>query len=240
MKIAIISDIHSAYAPFLEAVKDARRQGFDKIILLGDLFTYGVDPVRCSELVHDLIEKYNAIFVGGNHDLIYQESEYGSSKYYESLPDWIKESADWTWNKIGNEWPSFIECVPEWSFQALLLAHANPFGYRDWTYLSNADQLKKAADVCQSRGYKFGVFGHLHRSNFYRSDSVEIHVVGSIGQPRSREDVTPHWAMISYDGETLHLERRRVHFDAKQHCGSIMSEPGLSDATKNRICRYFE
>lgn len=240
MKIAVISDIHSAYAPFNEAVKDARKEGVDKIVILGDLFTYGVDPVRCTELTDELISKDSAILIEGNHDLIYRELDCGGGEYYNSLPGWIRESVDWTWNELGCNWPFRDQYMPEWDVGSLLLAHANPFGFGDWTYLSNTQYMEKAASICAERGYRFGVFGHLHRSNFYRSHIAELHVVGSIGQPRSQQDVTPSWAIIDFDGDHFSLEHRQVKFDRKAHCASIWNTKSLSVATKVKLCRYFQ
>lgn len=240
MRVAIISDVHSAYSPFIEAVRAARKEGFDQLILLGDLFTYGVNPVECSELAQDLVENDGALLIEGNHDQVYRALENGESAYYNSLPDWIRESVNWTWNELGRQWPRRLECIPEWHVDTLLFAHANPFEFGDWTYLADTERLSRAAETCVRRGYRFGIFGHLHRSNHYRSGSVELHIVGSIGQPRSLDDRTPHWAMAELSDGELIFERHRVAFDPKVHCTAIWNTPSLSDVTKRKLCRYFE
>lgn len=240
MKIAVISDIHSAYEPFNEAVLEAKKEGFDQIIILGDLFTYGVDPFKCVELTKELISKDRAILIEGNHDLLYRELNYGEGAYYSSLPEWIRESVDWTWNELGCCWPFQDQFLSEWNIGSLLLAHANPFGFGDWTYLSNTQSMEQAASICAIRGYRFGVFGHLHRSSFFRNHSAELHVVGSIGQPRSQQDKTPSWAMIEFDGDNFSLEHRLVKFNREAHCASIWKTQSLSDTTKAKLCRYFQ
>lgn len=239
MRIAVISDIHAAYQPFAVALTAARAVGFDQLILLGDLFTYGVEPVECAELAHEAIQRDGAILVGGNHDQLYIDMEQQQFDYYNGLPDWIRESVDWTWAALDRKWPTGLTCVDEWSSGPLLLAHANPFGYGDWTYLSNQTLLARAAQRCRERGFRYGVFGHLHRWSDYKDDEVEIHIVGSVGQPRSREDPDPHWCMIEISGGNFSISREYIEFDSKAHCDAIRSNSALSDRTKNMLCGYF-
>ena len=240
MRIAVISDIHAAHAPFEEALKAARATGFDQLILLGDMFTYGVNPVECADLAFNAIANDNALLIGGNHDQLYIDLEQQQRAYYDALPDWIRESVEWTWDAIGNRWPATLPCINEWSVGGLFMAHANPFGYGDWTYLSNAANLDKAADVCAKAGYQYGVFGHLHRTMNHTTAASHIHVIGSIGQPRSRDDPNPHWAMLELTDTELLVTRHDVTFDAEAHCANIQTLSAISDATKNKLCGFFE
>jgi predicted phosphodiesterase len=240
MRIAVISDIHAAYAPFHAAMTAARRAGFDELVLLGDLFTYGINPIECTDLACEVIDRDRAILVGGNHDQIYVDLANGSSPYVDSLPGWIRESVDWTWSKLGESWPRGLDWVEELPRGALLLSHANPFGYGDWTYLADGTKLERAADALSERGYRWGVFGHLHRAmDHVRSDGVAVHVVGSIGQPRDRLDARPQWAMLDLDNDSMSISRHFVDFDAGAHCAAIQAEAGLSQLTKNKLCGYF-
>lgn len=240
MRIAVISDIHSAYAPFAQAYSDALEAGFDQMILLGDLFTYGVDPIRCAELAAKAIARDGALLIGGNHDQLYIDLQNGNTAYFDRLPDWIKESVSWTWDILGTHWPIDLPILEEWETGAVLMAHANPFGYGDWTYMSGETELTKASAACATRGYRYGVFGHLHRSRYHSDDNAEIHVIGSIGQPRASDDRLPQWAMIEYRNEKLTLLRHNVAFDASAHCAAIQQHPDLSASTKNRLCGFFE
>ena len=67
MRYAILSDIHGN-RPALEAVlADARRQGFDTALLLGDVVGYGAEPGACIALLGALDL---AGAVRGNHDKV--------------------------------------------------------------------------------------------------------------------------------------------------------------------------
>jgi predicted phosphodiesterase len=240
VRIAVISDVHAAFAPFDAALTDARSAGFDQLILLGDLFTYGTEPAACADLTLEAIDKDGALLIGGNHDQLYVDLERQDTGYYDRLPDWIRESVDWTWNCMGRQWPANLNYVEEWSCGDMLMAHANPFGYGDWTYLSNDDLLDRAARTCAQRGYRFGIFGHLHRNRYYSGAGVEVHIIGSVGQPRSNEDRAPQWAMLEMTPGGLTVERHSVAFDPAAHCHAIRMQAGLSDSTKNRLCGYFQ
>lgn len=240
MRIAVISDVHAAYEPFATGLADARSAGFDQLVLLGDLFTYGLEPRECAELASDAIAKDGAVLVGGNHDQLYVDLEKGNRDYFDELPDWIRESVEWTWNALDNRWPSSLPWIAEWSTAELLMAHANPFGYGDWTYLSDEKSLERAAEVCAMRGYRYGIFGHLHRYMLHSTPNCEIHVVGSIGQPRSRHDRAPHWAMVEVAKSEVSIVRHDVRFDAAAHCAAVRQHPDFTEGTKAKLCGYFE
>jgi predicted phosphodiesterase len=240
VRIAVISDVHAAHAPFAAALSAARAKGFDQLILLGDLFTYGLQPVECADLAFEAIDRDKAVLIGGNHDQLYIDMEQDNRDYYDRLPDWIRESVEWTWDRLGKHWPDALPCVPEWRCSQLLMAHANPFGYGDWTYLSNESNLDRAAEICAQQGYRYGVFGHLHRAINHSSSAADIHVIGSIGQPRSRDDQVPHWAMLDLNDDRMNVTRHNVAFDAKAHVTEIFAHPDLSDHTKTKLCGFFE
>ncbi|WP_435418776.1 metallophosphoesterase family protein [Parerythrobacter aurantius] len=241
MRIAVISDIHSAAAPFRKALADARAEGFDQLILLGDLFTYGVDPTACRELAIEAIDRDGAFLVGGNHEQLYIDLRDRRSAYIDRLPSWIRESIEWTWQELGGEWPTQLDWIAEWAWGSALFAHANPFGFGDWTYLSDEELLRAAARRLRERGFRYGIFGHLHREKFFRDEQgVEVHVVDSVGQPRSRQGGMPSWTMVESKSDALHVEVRPVEFDPLAHQSAILRAPGLSEETKSMLCRFYQ
>ncbi len=241
MRIAVISDVHSNIAPFRQALKDARQEGFDQLILLGDLFTYGVDPCACRDLALEAIDRDGAFLVGGNHEQLYIDLRDRRSAYIDKLPEWIRELVEWTWGELGEEWPLRLEWIPEWAWGSVLFAHANPFGYGDWTYLSDETLLSTAASKLRERGFRAGIFGHLHRAKFYRDeDGTEVHVVNSVGQPRSRHQTQPAWAFVEIVGGKLSVSKRPIEFDRNAVQTGIHAISGLSSDTKSMLCRFYQ
>lgn len=70
-KFFVSSDIHSAYTPWMNALKEA---GFDenndshKIVVCGDLFDRMDESLQVYDFVKDMIEKDKLIYVLGNHE----------------------------------------------------------------------------------------------------------------------------------------------------------------------------
>jgi predicted phosphodiesterase len=239
VKVAILSDIHSAAEHFRDALNDARAEGFDALVILGDLFTYGPDPVETLELVQDAISRDGAILITGNHDLLYLEGPERAA-YVSRLADWIRESVDWTAGQLdGGDDLDRLPWQAEWEQDGVLLSHANPFGFGDWTYLRDEAGMAAAWQSLQDRSFDWGVFGHVHR--FRRFDSERgrggVVTVGSIGQPRDKAEPFSQWAMMD-TAPQFAVEQRRVARDWASTIQRIRAS-SLSEATKLRLCQFF-
>lgn len=239
MRIAVISDIHGAAQPFAKALDDARGEGFDHLVLLGDLLTYGIEPEACLDLARNAMAKDSAILVGGNHDQLYVDLALGNAAYFDAMPDWIRESVEWTMHRI-TQWPADIGWHESWTAEQALFAHANPFGYGDWTYLSDENRLQQASTALSSQGFRWGIFGHLHRPAQYIGEAASAYVVGSIGQPRSNEHPTPQWSMVEIDNGELSITARSVDFNPEEHRQAIQQTTAMTQVTRDTLCRYFK
>ena len=239
MKLAILSDIHSAADHYEAGLAAARAEGFDRLIILGDLFTYGPEPARVMDLTLDAIDRDGAVLIAGNHDQMYLELAAGHSDYAPRLQEWIRESVEWTVTKLDSA-PSLhdLPWQEEWSADGVLIAHANPFGFGDWTYLTDDDRFERACVTLSERGFGFGLFGHTHRFRVYEaSDGTRAATVGSIGQPRTRGSPTSEWALLTI-GDTVELDRRVIDLGWGKLQADIRAS-SLSPATQQRLCEYF-
>lgn len=238
MKLAILSDIHAAADAYEAALHAARAEGFDQLLILGDLLTYGPDPGRTLDLTADAVSRDGALLVVGNHDHLYREPEASSTFYAAGLPEWIRESIDWTVLQTTPDPLSRFHWQEEWSEGEFLAAHANPFGAGDWTYLRTDADFDRAGQVLADRGYRYGLFGHIHRFARRNIGNSWVATIGSIGQPRDREDPLPQWAVARYDGRSWQVEQRHVDFDWSSHKAAIQAT-SMSAATKQRLCAFF-
>lgn len=74
MKIMVISDIHGVKPALEQALTIFKREGYDRLLILGDLYYHGprnpiqegYDPMGCSELLKTIQEKL--IIIRGNCD----------------------------------------------------------------------------------------------------------------------------------------------------------------------------
>ena len=67
MLIALFADIHANRQAFSACLAQAREQGAQRIVLLGDYVGYGADPEWTVTTVMDLVDQ-GAVAVLGNHD----------------------------------------------------------------------------------------------------------------------------------------------------------------------------
>jgi predicted phosphodiesterase len=239
VRVALISDIHAAAGPYGLALDAARREGFDRLILMGDLLTYGPSPAETIALTRQAVERDGAVILRGNHDQIYFDIEAGGSPYVDALPGWIRESADWTLAEIGGAAAlRAFQWQDEWQAGPLLVSHANPFGGGDWTYLNGPEPMERACGVLAERGFSFGVFGHVHRFRRFAAAGVELATIGSVGQPRDEADKAPQWAMAEVTDGRVSIERRPLDHDWSDDIRMINATL-LSQATKERLVRFL-
>lgn len=239
MRIAAIGDIHAAADHLEAALAEARRIGFDQLIIMGDLWTYGPQPVRTLDLVREAIARDDAVLLGGNHDPLYVDGGSAAAAYFAALPDWIAESVVWTREQLAASEPAQLsQWQAEWTHGDLLMSHANPYAPGDWSYLSHPDQFERACEVMAERGFVWGVFGHTHRAGQHRGTSGSTAVtIGSIGQPRG-DVAAGQWAMLKHTRQGLAVDHHSVALDWSAHCRMIDATT-LSTATKQRLKGFY-
>jgi predicted phosphodiesterase len=238
MRIAFISDIHAAADPLRTALAAARNTGFDHLILLGDLLTYGVQPHETLELVQQAIDLDRAVLVRGNHDQVYLDREQGRVSYELTMPGWIRESVDWTCRRFACNHPlSRLAWQDEWETDGLLAAHANPFLPGDWSYLRLPEDMGRALGALNERGYRAGIFGHTHRFRSYGADEGSVITVASVGQPRDSPRRS-EWTLVEWKNGDVLAERHCVPVDWEALIRAVRATE-LSNDAKNRICRMY-
>ena len=236
----MLSDIHGVAGPYARALDAARREGFDRLLILGDLLTYGVDPAEVLDLTNDALARDDAILIGGNHDAIYRSAERGAGSYYATMPGWVRESVDWTCARLRSDEP--LRGLPlrdEWTAGPFLAAHANPHGAGDWGYVASPDEMDRAREALAARGFRWGVVGHTHRFRAFDDGPVKLWTMASIGQPRDRNDRPPHWAMIEMSDDAIDVSPRPIEHDWSSHVAAIRAT-SMSEPTKARLCGFFQ
>ena len=204
MKIAIISDIHSNADALSIVVGELAKNNVDLTIILGDILTYGCQPLEVINILRKYNSKNSTVFIKGNHDQIYFDIQSGFKKTDYKLPKFVKDSILWTLSEIKsiNLESEYVWC-DDYSIGEIYFSHANPFEYGDWRYIENLEELNNSFSVLQNKGFFAGIFGHSHRqvfagkkdSKLYEfnnycstTDDVDQLIVntGSVGQPRGK------------------------------------------------------
>lgn len=229
----------------------------DAVVLMGDLLTYGCNPKETLELIERCLSTRTSALLVGNHDVLYRDILDGDTRYYDKLPDWIRESVDWTLRQIDGRW--FANGLPwanEVTLGNILIAHANPYVHGDWTYLDSREDYRRALQVLGERGFQLGIFGHVHRPRLLSQAQQgeqwitklvhEYQVaagmsvawnVGSLGQQRS-ENPCASVGSLRRRESGFELRHHAVPYDVQAHLDSIRGA-GLSERTTERLSSYY-
>jgi predicted phosphodiesterase len=258
MRIAVLGDIHANVRALKAAFERADRKGFDKLILLGDLLTYGADIVEVIDLVGDRFAAGNLLLLKGNHDAMYLDLLSNQNAYFTPMPAWIRESVEWTMRHLPHGAWKDLAFDDEFALGSFLFSHANPYGANRWDYLNTIDQNYAAAEKLLIRKFNVGVFGHTHRPKWYRNqnsrgeflsvdsgilDLSSVHILnaGSIGQPRDKNKTlsTVLWIQVN-DIQTLdsHFFFQPFSWDVAGHLQAL-SRTGMSESTLKKLAEFY-
>lgn len=251
-----ISDLHGNARALRAALALARREPFDRMVILGDLLTYGPDPAEVLDLVAAEVAAGASLLLG-NHDELYLDLLDGRTAYYDGLGSWIRESVDWTLSRIDPAVLRGLPFVREQVEGELYLAHANPFG--DWRYLNDPIDHREAGAALRARGLRVGLFGHTHRQRVVElpsergmgdddrsaarwapADDADVLVLnaGSVGQPRNRA-ARATLLRLELDAAGARVRVEAVDHDVEGHKAALRALP-LSEDARARLLRFHE
>ena len=215
MRSAIFGDIHANLEAFEVVLADAREQGCESFICLGDVVGYNANPRECLEIVQSL----ECPVVKGNHDS-YVSSEHSLVTFNplaEVAIQWTRDQL----NSSEKRWLSNLPLIVE--IRGFTVVHASLDEPGDWNYVLN--QLDAAASFSRQTT-ELCFFGHTHSPRAYIKDSSIVGVPfeqiipergkkyfvnpGSVGQPRDGD-----WraAYVVFDEERRTINLRRLRYD---------------------------
>lgn len=215
MRYAILSDVHANLEALEAVLEDARRQGAEGFVCLGDFVGYGPDPNACVDRLRGLV----SVALVGNHDLA-ALGRLDPSRF--NL--FARAAVEWTRTQLSPSVRAFLEGLrPRETFEGLLLVHASPQNpveeyILDW---------ETADDNFRAEPFAVCLFGHTHVPVRFAHDGARTYVfpllpgsavrlepglrhlvnVGSVGQPR---DGDPRAAYAVLDTSAGTVELRRV------------------------------
>jgi predicted phosphodiesterase len=259
-RIIAISDIHANASAFAAGISVACSLGFDELVVLGDLLTYGCDVDETLELAQTIEHRHGAKFVLGNHDQLYIDWARGDTHYFDKLPAWLQESISWTSERIGaTDLRAVVSWHPQLRFGGTLMAHANPFEYGNWGYLRDSASFGKAARCLQAGECVLGLFGHTHRHRVYvsgpgerdggivscakeldlpaQAGTIVAATVAAIGQPRDACK-TASILLAEPFAQGVSLRSIAVECDLTAHLAAI-GNSGMSEGTVAKLTSYF-
>lgn len=235
--IAVISDIHGNLEALEAVLADARDQGAESVLCLGDVVGYGADPNACV----DLVRQYAKMTVLGNHDAAALDLSLS-----ENFNDVARQAIQWTNEQMNEENLEFLRGLKyEFVDEGVRYVHASPDDPPAWHYILTEQEAWNAFEACAEATCFVG-HSHVPLRVFLRGGRLEVVEdlvvevagddrallnVGSVGQPRDGD-----WR-ASYglwEAKAARLISRRVEYDLEKASQKIL-DAGLPDVLARRL-----
>jgi len=255
IKIGVISDIHANADALMLVMEGLKLKEVDKVVCLGDILTYGCQPLEVIDILHEYKKENSIIFVKGNHDQFYFDLQRGNNKFSYKLPEFVEESVNWTLKKINSfSLESAFPWLENYYIGNTYFSHANPFRYGNWSYLEEDKDLTKALKSLEDKNFFSGVFGHSHRQLFVARNGDDVYEIseytsednkidqliintGSVGQPRGKG--VGYVILEIKDGELFKADfhKLKVNFDNSL---DLISGANFKQETSEKLINYLQ
>jgi predicted phosphodiesterase len=227
--IALFADIHANRQAFSACLAQAREQGAQRIVLLGDYVGYGADPDWAVTTVMELVDK-GAVAVLGNHD-----SAIGNPRTQMNMDAQI--AIEWTRGVLGASERKFLAGLPLTVTDGdHLYVHSEASSPPAWIYVTSTVEASHSLALNPAQ---ITFCGHVHQPAVYSMSSTAkmtaftpttgsavpmlqgrrwLAVLGSVGQPR---DGNPAASYAMLDTEKRELTYYRAAYDIEQAAAAI-------------------
>ncbi|MBR4864265.1 MAG: metallophosphoesterase family protein [Oscillospiraceae bacterium] len=208
--IALLSDIHSNYHALHACVEDAKAQGADCFVFLGDYITGLADPIKTMDLVYQLQEQYSTAFVRGNRERSMLEHHTGVSVL---KPGSYTGSYLFTYQQLREKDLAFfsalnIATTVQVGGIDLAIAHATMENDR---YLFEKED-DRIGDVFDTMSTPYLLTGHAHEQYCCTRGNKTIINPGSVGLPHGN-DWRAQYTLLRLENGQLSWDFRRVTYD---------------------------
>ena len=157
MLIALFADIHANRQAFSACLDQARAQGAQRIVLLGDYVGYGADPDWAVTTVMDLVEQ-GAVAVLGNHD-----SAIGNPREQMNLEARI--AIEWTRGELSAAQRQFLAGLPFTHVDGeRLYVHSEASNPPAWIYVTSTVEASRSLALDPAI---ITFCGHVHQPAIY-------------------------------------------------------------------------
>ena len=235
-KYAILGDIHANLEALNAVLEDAKSNGVDTYVCVGDIVGYNANPAECLDKIREVC----VAVVRGNHD------HYVA--YDECLEDFHPLAAnviDWTRRQLSREQIQYLRNLRlSRMVDGFTIVHSTLDMPEKWGYVidsldADANFNYQTSSVCfHGHTHVPVVFerqGRVVRSSFttFRTTLGRKCFVntGSVGQPR---DGDPRASYVIYEPAARRIDLRRVVYDIAATQRKII-EAGLPERLARRL-----
>jgi diadenosine tetraphosphatase ApaH/serine/threonine PP2A family protein phosphatase len=241
-RTCVLADIHANLAALEAVLADARAEGADEYLFLGDVIGYGPQPAEC---VRRIAELSPAIVLRGNHD-----NAIGSGDLEVGMNHLARATAAWTRDALGAADRAWLAGLPvEHSGEGWIAVHGAPRDPR--RFLAYVYELTYEDNLRHLREQNFAVcfHGHTHVQIAYAEAArapIKLRALsgfpllrggrylvnpGSVGQPR---DGDRRAAYALWDRRSGEVRFRRVPYDIELTIRALR-DAGLPPQLETRL-----
>lgn len=229
MKIAILADIHGNHFGLLQVLKEAKLEGVEQLLILGDIVGYYYYPDKVLEILED----WQYVFIKGNHeDLLMKvlnrelDIKQLEEKYGSGHREAIKKLSDLQIDKLLKSPEKLLINIDGLN---ILLCHGSPSDANLYLY---PDTDIKILNLESDSGADFVLIGHSHYQFMHCGEKGILLNPGSVGQSRSRGGYAD-WAVINTVNRVVQF--RSTTYDTT----SLISEVAKNDPGNDYLSRIL-
>lgn len=211
MKVALISDVHGNIVAFEEVLKDAKEQGVERYIFLGDLVT---DFPSTNEII-EKVRQLEAYAIKGNREqYLLQYDKTKNDNKWNTLQN---RSISCFYNKLTKENIEYIRNLPEQlviEIEGIKIraVHGSPYMISDLIYFNTPKMDQVFKDLKED----ILVYGHNHNLAEYekRNDKYVIQA-GVVGMHNNEMNQSQYTILEIISGKVIKIEHRNIKYDIK-------------------------
>ncbi len=193
MDVAILSDIHGNIYALKEVIKECKKAGVEKFLVLGDLVGYYYYPKEVLETLLSL----NSIMIQGNHERLLENLVKGKIKK-DTLSKKYGCGHQIAANSLSKKQLDYLFNLPKQTSLTIdntifSLNHGSPNDQDEYLYLNAS---KEILDRCDIASVDFVLVGHSHYAFEYKCNNSILLNVGSVGQNREKSGIAS-WGLIN-------------------------------------------
>lgn len=235
-KYAILGDIHANLEAVNAVLEDAKKNGVDTYVCVGDIVGYNANPAECLDKIRELC----VAVVRGNHDHYVANDE-----CLEDFHPLAANVIDWTRRQLSRDQIQYLRNLKlSRMVDGFTIVHSTLDMPEKWGYVidaldADANFNYQTSSVC-FHGHThvpmiFERQGRVIRSSFtsFRTTLGRKCFVntGSVGQPR---DGDPRASYVIYEPAARRIDLRRVEYDIATTQRKII-EAGLPERLAIRL-----
>lgn len=233
MKVAIISDIHGNIVAFEEVLKDAKEQGVEQYIVLGDMIT---DFVGTNQII-DKVRKLTPYVIKGNREQYLLE--YDKTKNDKKWNTLQNRSISCYYNKLTKRNIEYIRNLPEQLVieiegMKIRAVHGSPYLISELIYFNT----KKMDQVFEDLKEDILVYGHNHRlADYEKRENKYVIQSGVVGMHNNKMNQSQYTILEIIRGKVIKIEHRNINYDIKLLGEILRKDEILKEArTWSNLC----